>query len=130
VLERSGARAAFEVERIWQHDGRPIFKFAGIDSIGDAEKWEGADVLVPAVERAVPGPGEFRYADLAGCDVRTSSGELIGRVHEVEDYGAAPLLVVRKGDGSEISIPFARSICREIDVAAKRITVELPEGLI
>ncbi len=48
----------------------------------------------------------------------------------VEDYGGPPLLEVEAEDGREILVPFARSICREIDVAAKVIRVELPEGLL
>jgi ribosomal 30S subunit maturation factor RimM len=32
-------------------------------------------------------------------------------------------------DGREILVPFARAICREIDVAGKIIRVQLPEGL-
>jgi len=32
-------------------------------------------------------------------------------------------------DGGELLIPFARAICVEIDVAARRIVVDLPAGL-
>ena len=54
----------------------------------------------------------------------------VGVVTEVEEYGGAPLLKVEAADGREILIPFARSICKEIDVASKTIRVELPEGLL
>src|SRR5579863_2335251 len=46
-LEKPGLQREAELERIWLHDGRPVFKFAGIDTISAAEEWEGADVLVP-----------------------------------------------------------------------------------
>ena len=49
---------------------------------------------------------------------------------EVEAYGGAPLLKLEAADGREILIPFARSICKVIDVASKTIRVELPEGLL
>ncbi len=54
----------------------------------------------------------------------------MGVVSGVEDYGGPPLLKVEAADGREILVPFARAICREIDVAAKIIRVELPEGLL
>ena len=118
------------VERIWRHDGRPVFKFAGIDSISAAEEWRDADVLVPRAERAGPEAGEYSHEELIGCRVvAAASGEIVGEVRAVEDYGGAPLLALRAADGREVLIPFARSICREIDVAAKVIRVELPEGL-
>ena len=127
-LEVDGRERAAQVERVWYHDGRPVFKFAGIDSIGEAEAWAGADVLVPEAERAAPEEGEYSHADLIGCSL---IGEAqVGIVVGVEDYGGPPLLRVEATDGREILVPFARSICREIDVAAKIIRVELPEGLL
>ena len=128
ALETGGQRRVFRVEQVWRHDGRPVFKFAGIDSISDAEKWEGAEMLVPASELEPPEEGAFSYADLVGCRVVGESE--VGVVTEVEEYGGAPLLKLKAADGREILIPFARSICKEIDVAAKTIRVELPEGLL
>ncbi len=128
TLDLDGRRRDLAVERVWIHDGRTVLKFAGIDSIGQAEEWAGADILVPETERVRAGEGEFFHADLIGCAV--IGNQPVGVVKAVEDYGATPLLNVETPDGREVLIPFARSICREIDVAAKMIRVELPEGLI
>jgi 16S rRNA processing protein RimM len=129
-IEAGGRHRLVEVERIWHHDGRPVFKFAGIDSISEAELWQGADVLVPEAERAAPREGEYSHAELTGCRVvAVETGKTIGEVRALEDYGGPSLLKVEAADGREILIPFTRSICREIDVAAKVIRVELPEGL-
>jgi 16S rRNA processing protein RimM len=128
ALEKNGRRQVLRVEETWRHDGRPVFKFVGVDSINDAEKWEGAEMLVPPSEVEPPEDGAFSYADLVGCKVVGESE--VGVVTEVEEYGGAPLLKLEAADGREILIPFARSICKEIDVAAKTIRVELPEGLL
>ena len=128
ALEMDGQRQAMRVEEVWRHDGRPVFKFEGIDSISEAEKWEGAELLVPASEVELPEEGAYSYAELVGC--RVMGDRELGVVMEVEEYGGAPLLKVEAGDGREVLIPFARSICTEIDVASKTIRVELPEGLL
>jgi 16S rRNA processing protein RimM len=128
MLQIGERRWPAQVDAVWHHAGRPVLKFAGVDSISDAESWSGADVLVPEAERAAPGEDEYSHADLIGCRV-VSDAEL-GVVAGVEDYGSAPLLRVQTADGREILIPFARSICREIDVAAKIIRFDLPEGLL
>ena len=128
TLEVDGRRRNAMVERVWFHDGRTVLKFAGIDSISQAEEWAGADILVPETERVEAAEGEFFHADLIGCQV-VGVGP-VGVVKAVEDYGAAPLLNVETPDGREVLIPFVRSICREIDVAGKTIRVELPEGLV
>lgn len=128
ALEKNGRRQVLQVEETWRHDGRPVFKFVGIDSINDAEKWEGSEMLVPLSEVEPPEEGAFSYADLVGCKV--IGDEVVGVVTEVEEYGGAPLLKLEAADGREILIPFARSICKVIDVASKTIRVELPEGLL
>ena len=130
MLGLGGLKRPVQVERLWYHNGRPVFKFFGIDSISDAQSWRGADLLAPESERARLEPGEYSHADLIGCEVRASLGEQpLGIVRGIEDYGSQILLRVEKSAGGEMLIPFVKAICREIDVARKIIRVELPEGL-
>jgi len=118
------------VEAVWHHDGRPVFKFEGVDSISGAEVWEGSDILVPEDERAKPEEGEFSHADLIGCAVwEDGKDQPLGVVSGVLEYGSAPLLEVDAG-GREVLVPLAREICYEIDVVGKIIRAKLPEGLL
>lgn len=122
-VSASGDR--LEVESFWFHDGTLILKFKGVDSISDAERFVGCEVRVPMAERAALEEGEFFESDLIGCDVvERATGQSLGRVSAWLDGGGAGLLVV-----GDLLIPFARKICVEIDPAARRIAVELPEGL-
>ncbi len=115
-----------EVETAWFHDGTLILKFRGVDSISDAEQLAGAEVRVPWSERTALEPGEFFESDLVGCTVMDrATGRILGRVSAWQDGGGSGLLVI----DDDWLIPFARSICVEIDPAARQITVELPEGL-
>jgi 16S rRNA processing protein RimM len=116
----------YQIETTWFHGGTLIFKLRGVDTISDAEALYGREVCVPASQRAALDEGEYFQSDLIGCDVLDRrTGESIGRVTAWDDGGGSGLLVV---NGS-LLVPFARSICVEIDPAAKRIAVELPEGL-
>lgn len=115
-----------EVEETWFHNGTLIFKFRGVDSISDAELLSGYEVRVPLAERAPLEAGEFFQSDLIGCEVvERDTGLRVGTVVDWDDSGGSGLLVLE----DDILIPFARSICVEIDPAAKRIAVELPPGL-
>lgn len=127
VLSRAGLNRPVQVERLWYHNGRPVFKFLGIDSISDAQIWRGADLLAPESERARPEQGEYSHADLIGCEIWAP--EPLGVVRGIEDFGSQVLLRVEKTAGGEMLVPFANAICREIDVARKIIRAELPEGL-
>ena len=130
VLElANGKTRSSRVERVWWHSGRPVFKFEGIDSISDAEPWAGADVLVADSERELPEEGAYSHADLICC-VLWNRNERVGTVRSVEDYGGGPLLDVTLDSGGEVLVPFTLSICKQIDVAAKTIRAELPDGLL
>ena len=128
-LFRDGApvgAGGFEVESVRQHLSEWIFKFRGVDTISDAERLERAEVRVPIAERVALEQGEYYLSDLIGCEVREQrTGELVGMVTGWEDAGGGGVLEV----GGDLLIPFARSICVEIDTQAKRILVNLPEGL-
>jgi 16S rRNA processing protein RimM len=116
----------FEVESTWFHQGTLVFKFRGVDSISDAERLTGLEVRIPLSQRMPLEPGEFFQSDLVGCEVvERRTGESLGRVSDWQDSGGAGLLVVE----GNLLIPFARAICVEIDPAARRIAVDLPEGL-
>jgi len=132
MLQVEGRQRLAQIEEYWVHGDRPVFKFVGIDSISDAELWEGADILAPEAERAIPAEGEYTHEDLTGCRVvpEKAPDTLIGVVKGVEEYGGPPLLRIETPEGREILVPFALAICRDIDVVAKVIRVELPEGLL
>ena len=120
-----GSGEKYVVESTWFHDATLIFKFRGVDTISDAERLSGAEVRIPISERVALDPGEFFESDIVGCEVvDRRTGKSLGRVSAWLEGGGAGLLSV-----GDLLIPFTRSICVEIDPAAKRIAVELPEGL-
>jgi 16S rRNA processing protein RimM len=123
----SGHPDSFDIEEIWEHKGALVFKLAGIDSISDAEKYYGCEVRLPAAERAPLDPGEYYHSDLIGCDViDRATGQSIGKVNALQDAGGGGLLVL--GDG--LLFPFATGLCKLIDVANRRIEVDVPSGLL
>ena len=117
-----------EVERAWSHDGQVVLKLAGVDDRDAADALKNFEVLIPLSERPALPEGEYYHSDLLGCQVVETNGEPIGEVRDVVDYGAGPLLVL-EDRGKELMIPFVKGIWTEVDLAARRITVALPEGL-
>jgi 16S rRNA processing protein RimM len=122
---------AVEVEKVWRHGEHLVFKLRGVDSISEAEELKGCEVRVPLSSRAPLAEGEFYQSDLVGCElVERTTGKSVGRVRDWRECGGPLLLEVEGPGGEEILVPFARSICVAIDLAAKRISVDLPEGLL
>lgn len=130
------------------HRGQIVFHLEGVNSISEAEKLRGFEVLLPLEQRVNLAAGQYFVSDLIGCSVfetpanlpvlassPCSLGEapaLLGTVGDVrfpgEETAGTPLLEVDTGQG-ELLIPLAVDICTKIDVQGRRIDVVLPEGL-
>jgi len=128
------ATREIKVESHWLHKGRVVLKFAQVDSIADAENLRGFEVVIPREER-MPLEGDAVYvSDLLGVrviDVSRGGAEDAGEITDVEPEAAGPaMLVVRTPAGDELLIPFVRAYLRKIDLEAKRMEMELPQGLL
>ena len=126
-LEGGGAEPhPYTVEEAWFHQGVLIFKFRGVDTIADAERLSGAEVRVPGSRARGAGcrasSSNRTWSAAKSWNVPPAAARtrhrMAGRRRRRPAGGRFPWL-----------IPFARSICVEIDPAARRIAVELPPGL-
>lgn len=119
----------YRLERARLHSGAVLLKLAGCDDRTAAEVLRGLLVQV-AMEDALPlEEGEYWAYQILGLEVWTSDGDLLGVVQEVLDTGANDVYVVRGRSGREVLIPALKSVVLDIDLAAERMLVELPEGL-
>ncbi len=136
LLPAKGAKSAppreIQLENHWLHKGRVVLKFAGIDSINDAETLRGLDVAIPPEERAALTDDEVYISDLIGCHIYAGTPlEDIGEIIDVDtDSTSVPLLEVRGIHQDEILIPFAKAYLAKVDISSKRIEMNLPEGLL
>jgi 16S rRNA processing protein RimM len=122
-----GSGKQYVVERVWDHLGTLVFKFAGVDSMDDAELLRGSEVRIPPTERVALDPGEYFQSDLIGCEVRDrKTKRVIGRVTGWEEFGGPSLLQI---DGGRLLIPFVKALCVDIRPADRVIETDLPEGL-
>jgi 16S rRNA processing protein RimM len=123
-----GPIETLEVTSVRFQQGRPILGIAGFSTIDEAERLTGAELRVPEAEQEALPEGTFYHHQLIGCEVVTPGGDVLGRVTAVQGDGHAARIVV-KGRRAEVMIPLAQEIC-DVDVAAKRIVVTPPEGLL
>ncbi len=127
----NGTERQLRIERAWHHRGRLILKFAGIGSISEAERLRLAEIVVSR-EALEPLPeGEYYLDDLVGCSlVDEETGRKLGSVADVySPPGGVLLISVVDEQRKELLVPFANEICKEVDLAARRISVRLPEGM-
>ena len=133
ALAQDNSRRELQVEELWPHKALLVLKFAGVDSISDAELLIGCELQVPRSERARLESGWNYVSDLVGCVV-FDSGREIGKIEDVQfGAGEAPLLIVVSGVGAgskRYEIPYAEAYLKSVDLEHKQITMQLPEGML
>jgi 16S rRNA processing protein RimM len=127
--EPNASRRELEVEELWPHKGLLVFKFAGVNSISEAETLVGCELQVPQSQRSELRAGWNYVSDLVGCSVLDHDRE-IGRIEDVQfGAGEAPLLIVRAASRL-LEIPFAEAYLDHVDIAGKQVRMNLPDGLL
>lgn len=124
-LDGVSAARALEVVATRRQNTLVLVRFEGVDATG-ADSLIGARVFVER-EQVPLAEDEYFDADLLGCRVVDTNGNDIGDVVDLLHYPAQDLLVVGT---RRTLIPMVGAFIRGIDVGAKRIDVELPEGLL
>jgi len=142
-LAPNGNRRELQLQEYWFHKGGVVLKFAGVDNISDAEQLAGFELQVPPEQRSQLEAGSAYVSEIVGCDVWINGGQrFLGRVSDVQfGAGEAPLLVVtlpicaarrvgRCETTTELLVPYAEEFVKRVDLPAKRLDLELPEGLL
>jgi 16S rRNA processing protein RimM len=110
-------------------NGKPVVGFEGLSSIEAVERLAGLELRVPEESLQPLEAGRYYEHQLIGCAVETVDGARVGTVARVESGAGGSRLVV-EGARGEILVPLAVDICVEIDLAARRIGIAPPEGLL
>ncbi|MBN1179574.1 MAG: 16S rRNA processing protein RimM [Anaerolineae bacterium] len=124
-----GEDTPYPLESIRLHQKGALVKLRGCDDRNAAEALRGQLLFVPR-EKAVPlEEGEYYHYQIVGMEVTTDQGDVLGKVTDVLATGANDVYVVR-GAWGEVLLPAIDSVVRSLDVAARRMTVTLPPGLL
>jgi 16S rRNA processing protein RimM len=119
-----------KIENSWFHNQRVVLKFEGYDTMTAAQGLVGGRLVIADADVEPLAEGQFFERQIIGSEVLTSEGETLGLITRIMRTGGTDLLVLRGVDGRERLIPFADEICKEVDLAAKRITIDPPDGLL
>ena len=113
-----------------RHSGRLLVRFKGLADRDAAEALRGTALIVDSDDIApLDDPDEFHDHELIGLAVSTTEGTAVGTVDDVLHH-AQDVLVVTSESGDEILVPFVGPLVPEVDVAAGRIVIDPPPGLL
>lgn len=113
------------------HSGRLLVRLDGVTDRTAAERLRGTTLLVDS--GALPplsDPDEFYDHQLIGLHAVLPDGRPVGSVTDVLHTPGSDLLALDTGGEEEALVPFVQAIVPTVDLAAGRIVIVPPEGLI
>jgi len=100
-----------------------VARFKGIGDRTAAEALNGTKLYIDREQLPDPDEDEFYLTDLIGCTAIDESGEPVGSVIAVPNFGAGDLLDLELPDGSTLLVPFSEDYVPEVDIAQRIVTV-------
>jgi 16S rRNA processing protein RimM len=125
-LARDGDWREMRVAAAQVHNNMLVAQLEGVADREAAIALKGFEVAVPREQLPGAADNEFYWADLIGLRVVNTERHEFGRVIRILQTGANDVLVVGGGDSNEREtlIPFIASAIKEVDLAARTISVD------
>lgn len=127
---------------LWSEDGsrqfritltRPVAgglgaRIAGVAGKDEADALRGTSLFIDRAKLPSLPDDEFYHADLIGLDAIDTGGEMLGKVLAVHNHGAGDIIEISSiRHKSALLLPFTKAIVPNVDLAAGRLIVDLPE---
>lgn len=131
---KSDCVRTLEVESARRHGRFVVIKFAGIESMDEAESLRDFLLGVAESDLVKLPPGHYYFHEIEGLYVVTTCGKRIGKVARVyrgtaNDVYEVVTDEVRGSRAKTILVPAVRDIVRSIDLERGEMTIELIPGL-
>lgn len=127
ILTKSGQEQRLNVIKAGVQGEMVSLLLEGIDTVEKAESYRGWEVRIDRSEVPPLQEGWYHF-ELEGMDVFEGTRHL-GKLVSILETGANDVYIVQ-GDLGEICIPALKTVVKNVDVAAKRMEVVLPPGLL
>ncbi len=103
-------------------------RISGVTTREEAEALRGTSLFIDRARLPSLPDDEFYHADLIGLDAVDTGGELLGKVMAVHNHGAGDIIEISSTrHKSALLLPFTKLIVPNVDLAAGRLIVDLPE---
>jgi len=117
----------FEVTHAREAGGYLVATLKGITTRSEAERLNGVELYVARDKLPAIADGEYYHADLIGLAAVTTTGEPLGRVVAIHNFGAGDIIEIAPPDGATMLLPFTNAVVPTVDIAGGRVLIELPQ---
>lgn len=106
-----------------------IVDFKEIVDRNQAESLRGSLICIKTQELLPLSDEAFYQFEVMGFEVKTTNGQLLGKVEDIIDLAANDILVV-KNSGKEFLIPLIKDVIKKVDREKKEFVIEPIDGLL
>ncbi|MDD3250696.1 MAG: 16S rRNA processing protein RimM [Smithella sp.] len=125
----SGLKSRHEIKKITSFGKFLFIEFTDISNADLARKLVGSKLLMPRDRLESLPADEYYWHDIIGLEVYAQEGRHLGRIEAIFPTGSNDVYVCR-GDHGEILIPATAGVVEQVDVAGKKMIVNLLKGLL
>jgi 16S rRNA processing protein RimM len=126
-LESEDGKRKFELKVLRVSAKGVVARIAGVGDRNAAEALRGTRLYIDRARLPSAGEDEFYHADLIGLSVEDESGQAIGTVAAIVNYGAGDLLEFKlAGQNVTELVPFTNAFVPVIEIEKRRVVVLLP----
>lgn len=124
-----GKLREFRVTGARFHKNMVLIKLQGVDTMDEAEKFKGQELLVHRKHARPLEEDEYFICDLIGLEVYEED-QCLGTLADVLETGSNDVYVVKQPGKRDLLLPALKSVVLKVDLEGKRMEVKVPEGLI
>jgi 16S rRNA processing protein RimM len=129
-LEDEKGERRLSLRLVGSAKGVVIARLQGIADRDRAEALRGLRLYLPRAALPPTADEEYYHADLIGLAAALTDGTPVGQVRAVHDFGAGDTLEIERPAGPPAMVPFTRAIVPIVDLAAGRLVLDPPPGLL
>jgi 16S rRNA processing protein RimM len=125
LATKDGARR-FEVTHAREAKGHLVATLKGVATREDAERLNGIELYIVREKLPATDADEYYHADLIGLAAVNPTGEPVGRVIAIHNFGAGDIIEIAPPSGASMLLPFTNAVVPTVDLAGGRVVIELP----
>jgi 16S rRNA processing protein RimM len=128
LFDESGRKFDLKLSQKAAKDTVVVARIEGVSDRNAAEALKGKRLYAPREALpAIEDANEFYASDLIGLSVEDRHGKTLGKVVDLQDYGAGAIIAVSGGPNGDFELPFADRFVPVVDLAQAKVIVELPD---
>ena len=127
-VRRQGALVPYSLSSVSVRPKVTVVHFEGVDDVEAAAAMSGHELLLPTAALPKLGGLQFYYHEVVGFELVDLTRGSLGTIEQILDLPGNPLFKSIR-HGTEGLFPMSDAVLHDVDRAARKITLDLPEGM-